>query len=42
MTNKWFKQVHVKVYRVDIKEGSLVPVQTPHMSPHCLFKNVIV
>ena len=33
---------HVKLYRVDIKEGSLVLVQTPHMSPPCFFKNVII
>jgi hypothetical protein len=35
-TKKWFKHVHVKC-----KEGSLVPVQTPHMSPHCFSKNAI-
>jgi hypothetical protein len=38
MTTKWFKHVHVTLYSVDSKEGSLVPVQTPRMSPHCLKK----
>jgi hypothetical protein len=30
-TKKWFKHVHVKLYRVDTKEGSLVPIQKPHI-----------
>jgi hypothetical protein len=42
MTNKWFKHVHVKLYSVDSEEGSLVPVRTPHMSPHCFLKSAIV